>query len=220
MDRVEIVNSFREELYVALLSDVLDELGRTEQALPAHIRPVDPKRRLAGFARTGLYRDVYAADPTRNPYELEIALVDDLKSNDIAIFACGTSGRIGPWGELLSTAAMARGASGCVTDGLIRDVLAIKEMGFPVFHAGISPRDSKGRGIVAEIDVPVVLGNTVVRPGDFVAGDADGVVVVPSELVEQVVHAALQKARGEKSTRQELLEGAKLKDVFKKYGIL
>jgi len=115
---------------------------------------------------------------------------------------------------------MARCAGGCVSDGLIRDVLAIEEMGFPVFHAGISPRDSKGRGIVAEIDVTVVLGNTVVRPGDFVAGDADGVVVVPSELVEQVVHGALQKARGEKSTKQELLEGAKLKDVFKKYGIL
>jgi 4-hydroxy-4-methyl-2-oxoglutarate aldolase len=220
MDHVEIVNSFHQELYVALLSDVLDELGRTEQALPAHIRPVDPRKRLAGFARTGLYRDVYVADATRNPYELEIALVDDLKPNDIAVFACGSSGRIGPWGELLSTAAMARGGGGCVTDGLIRDVLAIEEMGFPVFHAGISPRDSKGRGIVAEIEVPVVLGNTVVRPGDLVAGDADGVVIVPSELVDQVFQAALNKARGEKRTRQELRDGAKLKDVFAKYGVL
>ena len=220
MDRVEIVRSFREELYVALLSDVLDELGRTDQTLPAHIRPVDPKLRLAGFARTGLYREIYVVDPTRNPYELEIALVDDLKRDEVAVFACGSSGRIGPWGELLSTAAMARGAAGCVTDGLIRDVLAIEAMRFPVFHGGISPRDSKGRGIVAEIDVPIVLGSTLVRPGDFIAGDADGVVVVPGELVEEVVGAALQKARSEKSTRQELREGAKLKDVFAKYGIL
>jgi regulator of RNase E activity RraA len=163
---------------------------------------------------------VYVAAPGRNPYELEIALVDDLKPNEAVVFACGASGRIGPWGELLSTAAMARGASGCVTDGYIRDVLAITEMRFPVFHAGISPRDSKGRGVVAEIDVPIVLGNTTIRPGDFIVGDADGVVVIPNECLDVAMMKAIEKARGEKQTKEELRQGVKLKDVFEKYGVL
>jgi hypothetical protein len=72
-----------------------------------------------------------------NPYEVEIALVDDLKPGDVAVFACGgPTDRIAPWGELLSTAASYRGSVGCVTDGLVRDVRQIRTMNFPVFHGG------------------------------------------------------------------------------------
>jgi 4-hydroxy-4-methyl-2-oxoglutarate aldolase len=70
----------RDKLYVAVLSDVLDELGYGDQALPPHIRPLDETLVMAGFARTGLYRDVYHVRPGENPYELEIALIDDLRS--------------------------------------------------------------------------------------------------------------------------------------------
>ena len=67
---------------------------------------------------------VYAPPaPGENPYEVEIALVDDLKPGDVAVLACdGPTERIAPWGELLSTASVARGAAGCITDGLVRDV--------------------------------------------------------------------------------------------------
>ena len=214
------VAMIRSKLYTAVLSDVLDELGYMDQALPPAIRPLDDARPMVGFARTGVYREVYRVEPGENPYELEIALVDDLAKDDIAVFGCGGSRRIAPWGELLSTAARARGAAGCLTDGLVRDVRQVRAMGFPVFHAGIAPLDSKGRGKVAEIDVPIRVAGVLVLPGDLVVGDADGVVVVPQAVESRVLERALAKVDGEDRTREELSRGAKLADVFARYRVL
>jgi regulator of RNase E activity RraA len=208
------------ELYTAVLSDVLDELGCRAQALPPSIRPLDDALTMVGVARTGLYREIFEVRAGENPYELEIALVDDLKPHDVAVFGCGGSTRIAPWGELLSTAANVRGAAGCLTDGYVRDIRQIRQMGFPVFHAGIAPLDSKGRGKVAEIDVPIECGGVRVLPGDLVVGDADGVVVVPRAVEADALDRAFAKVRGENRTRDELARGAKLADVFARHGIL
>jgi regulator of RNase E activity RraA len=210
----------REKLYVAVLSDVLDELGHPRQALPSRIRPLDDNLVMAGFARTGLYRDVYHVAAGENPYELEIALIDDLRPGEVPVLGCGASGRIAPWGELLSTAARARGAAGCLTDGLVRDTRAIRQMGFPVFHGGIAPLDSRGRGKVADIDVPVECAGVRVNPGDLVVGDGDGVIVVPQAAEGEAVARALAKVEGENATRTELERGDKLRDVFARHGIL
>ncbi len=216
----KVLESAREKLYTAVLSDVLDTLGYRHQALPPRIRPLDEDLVLVGRARTGLYRDVYHLPSGHNPYELEIALIDDLKPGDVPVLGCGTSGRIAPWGELLSTASRARGAHGCVTDGLVRDIKAIRALGFPVFHGGIGPLDSKARGEVCAIDVPIECAGVTVNPGDLVFGDADGVIVVPQPIVKQALTLALEKVEGEDRTRTELQQGARLADVFKKYGVL
>jgi regulator of RNase E activity RraA len=210
----------RQQLYAAVLSDVLDTLGYRHQVLAPGIRPLDEQRVLCGRARTGLYRQVYHLPPNHNPYALEIALIDDLKAGEVAVLACGPSGRIAPWGELLTTASLARGAAGCVTDGLVRDVRAIRKLGFPVFHGGIGPLDSKGRGEMAAIDVPVEVTGVRVNPGDLVFGDADGVVVVPQHLVKQTLKLALAKVEGEDRTRDELRAGATLAEVFARHGVL
>jgi regulator of RNase E activity RraA len=210
----------RKELYTAVMSDVLDGLGYRNQAMPPSIRPLDDALVLAGYARTGSYREVYHVAAGINPYELEIALVDDLKPDDVAVFGCGGSKRIAPWGELLSTASRARGAAGCVTDGMARDVRAIRAMGFPVFHGGIAPLDSKGRGMVAEIDVPIECAGVGIAPGDLVMGDADGVVVVPRAVEDHALAGAFAKVASEDRTRDELRAGVKLADVFAKYRVL
>ena len=210
----------RQSLYSAVLSDVLDELGFREQAMAPSIRPLDEALMLVGFARTGLYREVFRVVPDENPYELEIALIDDLKPDEVAVFGCCGSCRIAPWGELLSTASRARGAAGCVTDGFVRDIRAIRTLGFPVFHGGIAPLDSKGRGKVAEIDTPIRCGGVAVSTGDLVVGDADGVVVVPQAVEDEALRRAFQKVTGENNTRDELAAGAKLADVFAKYRVL
>jgi regulator of RNase E activity RraA len=163
---------------------------------------------------------VYHVEPGSNPYELEIALVDSLVGDDVAVMACPREERIGPWGELLTTAARARGAAGCVTDGLVRDVRLIREMRFPVFSGGIGPLDSKGRGVVMAIDVPVECGGVPIRPRDWIFGDIDGVVVIPAELAERAVELSLEKARAENTVRDELAAGEKLADVFARHGIL
>ena len=214
------IASARERLFTAVLSDVLDAAGRRSQAMRPGVRPLDDSLVMVGRARTGLYVDVYHVDPKENPYELEIRLVDDLSADEVVVLAAGASGRIAPWGELLSTACRARGASGCVTDGLVRDVRAIRALRFPVFAGGIGPLDTKGRGKVVAIDVPVECGGVAVRSGDLVFGDADGVVVIPREIEGEILRAAFEKVAGEDRTRAALERGEKLADVFARHGIL
>ncbi len=212
--------TIRERLFSSVISDCLDAAGEREQAMRAGIRPLDESLVLCGRARTALYMDVYEAPEGENPYELEIRLLDDLKPDEVPVFACGSSGRIAPWGELLSTAARARGAAGAVMDGMTRDIRAIREMRFPVFAAGIGPLDSRGRGKIMALDVPVQVGGARVCPGDLVFGDADGVVVVPRPVESRVIAAALAKVAGENATREALARGEKLADVFRRHGIL
>jgi regulator of RNase E activity RraA len=218
------MNSFaelRSALYTAVLSDVLDSLGYPNQAMRPFVRPVDDGLVLAGRARTGLYMITYAERAGENPYELEMKLIDDLNADEIAVLACnGPTERIAPWGELLSTAARARGAAGCVTDGLVRDVRHIRAMQFPVFHGGIGPLDTKGRGRMAEMDTDVVCGGVKVRSGDIVFGDIDGVVVIPREIEDEVMAAAIEKVSAENHTRRELENGLLLSEVYAKYGVL
>ncbi len=213
--------TLRKELYTAVLSDTLDSLGHTRQAMRPFVRPLDDRSVLFGRARTGLFMPIYHIPEGENFYELEIKLIDDLKPDEVAVFACdGPTDRIAPWGELLSTAASYRGAAGCVTDGLVRDVRQIRAMEFPVFHGGIGPLDSQGRGRVVAIDVPVECAGVPVRSGDLVFGDVDGVVVIPQEIEDAVLKAALEKIKGENRTRDELARGLKLADVYAKYGVL
>jgi regulator of RNase E activity RraA len=208
-------------LNAAVLSDVLDSLGLMRQAMKPFMRPLDDSLQLIGRARTGLYMPVYEHRAGDNPYEVEIALVDDLKPHDVVVLACnGPTDRIAPWGELLSTASAARGAAGCVTDGLVRDVRQIRAMRFAVFCGGIGPLDTKGRARMVERDVPVECAGVAVRPGDLVFGDVDGVVVIPREHEQQVVARAIEKVTGENLSRDALQRGELLGDVFRRLGIL
>jgi len=139
---------------------------------------------------------------------------------EVVVVSTQQSTRNAPWGELLSTAARARGAKGVVVDGLVRDVKKIEAIGFPVFAAGIKPLDSKGRGIVTDYNIPVECGEVLVNPGDLLIADEDGVVVVPRQAVDEVIRLAGEKVSRENESRGELMRGAFLRDVYKKYGVL
>src|SRR5204863_6031565 len=117
-----------------------------------------------------------AAEP-RRPYAVEMACVDALTAGDVLVATTNGERVSALWGELLSTAARARGAVGAVIDGLTRDAAKILAMDFPVFAAGFSPLDSKGRLECVSHGTPVRVGDCVVRPGDWVFGDLDGVAV-------------------------------------------
>jgi len=209
----------RKHLFVAVVSDTLDALGHTSQAFAPNVRPLDDALSFLGRARTGIYREVFHVAPG-NPYELEIKLIDDLKKGEVCVLACSGNPRIAPWGELLSTASKTRGAAACVTDGLVRDIRAIRKMKFPGFAGGIGPLDSKGRGMVAAIDVPVDVAGVHILPGDLVFGDADGIVVIPQKIETKVLTKALEKVLGEHKTLADLKRGHKLADVFARYGVL
>ena len=215
------VEELRRLLYTPVLSDVLDSFGLMHQALRPFVRPLDETLALFGRARTGRYAVTATQEPNHNPYALEMDLIDDLKAGEVPVLACdGPTDLIAPWGELLSTAAHARGAAGCVTDGLVRDVARIRAMRFPVFAGGIGPLDTKGRAEMVEKDTAVEIAGVRVSPGDWVMGDIDGVVFIPADKAEAVFRAALDKIAAEDSTRQELAAGASLHAVYARHGVL
>jgi regulator of RNase E activity RraA len=162
--------------------------------------------------------DVY--EVYENPYQTEIEAVDSLTPGDVMVAATGRSTRTAFWGELLSTAAKARGARGAIIDGYTRDVRRIAEMKFPVFATGMKPVDSAGRGYVMEFGRPVCCGEVVVNTGDIVFGDIDGIVSIPKEVEGEVISRALEKVKKENLTRTELQRGSFLRDVYAKYGTL
>jgi regulator of RNase E activity RraA len=217
----ELLARIRAGLFTSVLSDCLDQAGIWDQALPSRIRPLDDGLRMVGRARTAAFMEVYAPPaPGENLYALEIALIDSLEEDQVPVFACSNPARVAPWGELLSTASRVRGAAGALMDGCVRDVQAIRAMGFPVFHGGIAPLDSRGRARVMALDVPIRCAGVAVSTGDLVVGDADGVVVIPRAREAEVLALAFEKVQGERNTLRDLQAGESLGSVFAKYGIL
>ena len=152
-------------------------LGFREQAMHQRLRPLLPDIRKCGFvgrARTLRWMEMDYIDD--DPYGMEITAIDSVRPGDVLVHSTDHSGTNAPWGELMSTLAKRNGAVGCVCDSQIRDCVRIIDMGFPVYCAGIRPLDSMGRGKVIAYDVPVRCGDVLVKPGDLVFADFDGVV--------------------------------------------
>ena len=212
----------QKHLYVAAVCDILDGLGYRNQAMHQRLRPLLPDIRNCGFvgrARTVRWMEVdYMVDD--DPYGLEIEVVDSLRPGDVIVHSTDAPGTNAPWGELLSTVAQLNGSVGCVCDSQIRDCVRIIEMGYPVYYAGIRPLDSMGRGRVMAYDVPIRCGDVLVHPGELVFADYDGIVVIPREVEQQVLELARDKAGKENLTRQALLEGKSLREVYDTYGVL
>ncbi|TFG67728.1 MAG: RraA family protein [Anaerolineales bacterium] len=218
----EIFQFIKENLYVPVLSDILDSLGYRNQAMHQRLRPLLPDIRNCGFAgraRTVRWMEMdYVIE--EDPYGLEIEIVDDLQPGDVIVHSTDYKGNNAPWGELMTTVSQLNGAVGCICDSQVRDCVRIIERGFPVYCAGISPLDSKGRARVMAYDVPILCGNVLVHPGELIFADYDGIVVVPKEIEQEVLTLAHEKANAETTTRDELLQGKSLREVYDKYGVL
>ena len=208
----------REKLNSSLLSDVLDGMGIRNQCMGPGIRPVYPCAIVVGRAHTMLMVEIH--EPEQDTFKLQLEGIDALKKDDIMVVSSNGSSSAALWGELLSTAAKCRGASGAVIDGLARDIKQIEEMKFPVFAAGIRPISSKGRVVAIGYGCRIRCGGVNVEEGDLVVGDIDGITVVPDTAIEEAVERALERASSEKKTRKELLAGSTLSAVYSKYGTL
>jgi len=176
-------------------------------ALPSWLKPVDPSARVCGPAFTvdcppgdnlWIHRSVYAAAP-----------------GDVLVVDVRGATEAGYWGEILSVAALARGLAGLVITGGVRDSAALAEQRFPVFSAGVciggTTKDPDGDGALA---VPLQIGDAEVRPGDIVAADADGVVVVRAEALGAVADAADARVEQEAQTMDRLRAGASTLAIY------
>lgn len=208
----------REKLYSAVVCDALDSLHLPHQSPRVPLLPQTVDTVLIGRCRTMLWADMAHPDP--RPYELELQAVDACQTDDVMIAAAQGSNRSGIWGELLTTAASARGCAGAIIDGAVRDVRAMKQLGFPVFARGRCVYDSLHRQRVIDINVPVEIDGVRFCPGDLVIADGDGVVVVPAVVEAEAIQRAWDKVHAENEVRDAIRNGLKAGEAFAKYGVL
>lgn len=214
------INWARETLSSAVIGDILDKLGYPHQFLPMDLRPVSHEMVLAGIAMTVLGRDLSSEEssPTHHPYGLLFQALDDLKQNEVFVYAGGTP-NYAIWGGLMSTRAIQLQAAGALIDGCYRDTKEIVNLQFPTFGKAAYGPDQKSRGIITAYRCPIMIGKVSIEDGDFIFGDVDGVVVIPQELNNSVLQAAWDKLQEENKLKKALEYGMSSQEAFDQYGI-
>jgi len=202
--------------YTGAISDILDEMGLTEQVLPKEIQSILPGQTLAGRALTllGGLTTSNDADIIFRPF---LRMLGEIQPDDVLVSQPNDS-LVAHLGELSSETAQHRGARGAVIDGGVRDVDYIIRLGFPVFARYKTPRDINGKWHLVDHQVPITIGNVHIKPGDYVVGDRDGVLIIPQEIAGAVVAKAEEVVQTENLVRKAILEGIHPLEAFDKYG--
>ncbi|NUY05189.1 4-carboxy-4-hydroxy-2-oxoadipate aldolase/oxaloacetate decarboxylase [Paraburkholderia youngii] len=191
----------------ALPAATLHEAAGKIGVMPPAIKPVAPGFRICGPALTvhapggdnlWLHRAIYAADP-----------------GDVLVVSVGDAYEYGYWGEVMSTAALARGLGGLVINGCVRDQRLLAEMGFPVYARGLCIRGTgKGFGARGWINAPTRFDDVTVEAGDLIVADEDGVVAIPVARVAEVIAAAQAREAKEADQMRRIREGESTLAIF------
>lgn len=211
------LETLRTSLHSNVVGDVLDRMGFEHQFLPAPIRAIGEPAVVAGRAMPVLMIDVYG--PQEKPFGLLTEALDQLQPNEVYL-ATGGLHRCAYWGEILTQVSRQRGAVGAVIDGYHRDTRGVLAQQWPVFSRGSFGQDSSVRTQVTNFRCRIEIGGVNVEPGDIVFGDIDGVVIVPQQIEDDVIAAALEKVSGEQTVLQEISNGLSSTEAFARHGIL
>ncbi|WP_241763318.1 orotidine 5'-phosphate decarboxylase / HUMPS family protein [Candidatus Methanoperedens nitratireducens] len=141
-----------------------------------------------------------------------VEAIDAAKKDDVIVIYNG-SPHVAPWGELATLSCINNGVAGVVIDGAVRDVDDIRRLNFPVFATSITPNAGEPKGF-GEINAEIQCGGQTVRPGDFIVGDDNGVVVIPKERGYEVARRAIEVEKNERRIRDEIKRGKTLSEVL------
>ena len=201
--------------YSGAVYDVLREMGHRECVLPYNVRPLDPKIKLAGpvWTCSGAPKEGLSADDSLLSWT---GLLSAAPKDSVLVCQPNDS-TIAHMGELSAETLKVRGVLGYIVDGGCRDVDFILDIEFPVFCRYNTPKDVVERWQVETMGQPIRIGDITINPGDYILGDIDGIVVIPSDLAKSVITRTEEVMSTESELRAAILSGTDPKEAYLKY---
>jgi len=204
-----------EKIYTGVINDVLREFCLMNQALPNHIVPLREYHSIAGFAF-----NVKSAPNTLVQGEMEkrTQMLDEMHEDAFVIWDTSHDEKATSWGGVMTATAKKKKVKAACIDGGIRDTHQILEADFPVFYKYRNSNGSLGRCLITHYQIALEIGGVIIKPGDVVLGDVDGVLVVPRKVAYEVLVRAEEIKQNEKKIFGWVKEGQSAKDITDKGG--
>lgn len=200
---------------VATLSAQLRARGLPHMSIDG-VRPTLPDRSMVGVAHTLRYlplrEDLFKK--YGNGMNAQKRAIEELRPGHVLVMDARRDTSAGTLGDILALRAQTRGAAGVVTDGGLRDSAAVTELGLPVYHGGAHPSVLGRRHVPWDSGVPIACGGALVQPGDLIVGDADGVVVVPPELAEELIADCREQELRERFITEQVRAGHSVDGLY------
>lgn len=210
----ELLERF-ELLYTGAVNDVLREFCLLNQALPNHIKPLREYYTVAGFAFT-----VKSAPNAMISGEMEFRtqMLDVMHEDAFVIWDTSKDEQATLWGGVMTATAKGKKVKAACIDGGIRDTHQILEADFPVFYKYRISNGSLGRCLITHYQTTLSIGGIIIKPGDVIVGDIDGIVVIPRDVAYDVLIRAEEIIANEKIIFSWVKEGQSIQDIAKKGG--
>ena len=204
-----------EKCYTGAVYDVLREKGMKNTILPHEIKSIDPSKKIAGriWTCSGEIDESLDKDTTMLSWTEMLSKAP----KDSVVVCQPNDGTIAHMGELSAETLKYRGVRGYIVDGGCRDVDFILKLGFPVFCKYFTPSDVVCRWQVKTLGEPIKIGDLEIKSGDYVLGDIDGVVIIPNELIDEVITDTENYINTESALRKDILSGVDPKEAYLKY---
>lgn len=204
-----------EALYTGAVNDVLREFCLMNQALPNNIISLREYGTVAGIAFT-----VKSSPNTAITGEMDVRtkMLETMHANSFVIWDTSSDQRSTSWGGVMTATAKRKGVRAACIDGGIRDTHQVVSADFPVFYRYRSSNGSLGRSMITHYQTPLEIGGVMIKPGDVVLGDVDGVLIVPRDVAYDVLVRAEEIKENEKKIFHWVDEGQSVKDITEKGG--
>jgi regulator of RNase E activity RraA len=204
-----------EKLYTGAVNDVLREFTLMDQALPPAVHPLRDEMKVAGVAFT----IKSASDPTiAGEMETRAEMLEAIEPHSICVWDTSNDNESAHWGEVMTATSKAKGAKGAVIDGGLRDTWQVLAQDFPVFNRYRTSNGTLARCKITGYQIPIIIGKVIIRPGDIIFGDIDGVVVVPRDVACEVLLRAEEIKENEKEIKKWIRDGMSPTEVVDKGG--
>ncbi|MEO6003935.1 MAG: RraA family protein [Opitutus sp.] len=204
-----------EQLYTGAVSDVLREFCLLDQALPGYLRPLNDDHVVAGLAFT-----VKSAPNVKISGEMTFRteMLEAINEDTFVMWDTSDDAKATLWGGVMTATAVGKGVKAACIDGGIRDTRQINDKNFPVYYKYRIPNGSLGRCLITHYQVPIKIGDVLIKPGDVILADIDGVLCVPRDLAYDVLIRAEEIRANEKKIFGWVAEGQTVQQITEKGG--